>query len=164
MIDPIRVRARVAGSSDGMSTVTGHREGGRFSDAVKNPVFERADFVSVDFSGRTFESIRTQGGRFERCDFTGMRFATKWVTVLGLGEQTLFVECAFDNADLTKVDVPMLIIQGDDDQIVPLDDSGRLTAEIVKGAELKVYPGAPHGLFATHQEQFNGDLLAFIKR
>jgi non-heme chloroperoxidase len=68
------------------------------------------------------------------------------------------------NADLKKVDVPMLIIQGDDDQIVPLDDSGRLTVEIVKGAELKVYPGAPHGLFATHQEQFNGDLLAFIKR
>jgi non-heme chloroperoxidase len=68
------------------------------------------------------------------------------------------------NADLKKIDVPMLIIQGDDDQIVPLDDSGRLTAQIVPGAELKVYPGAPHGLFATHMDQFNADLLAFVKR
>jgi len=66
--------------------------------------------------------------------------------------------------DLKKVDVPLLIIQGDDDQIVPIDDSGRLTVELVKDAELKVYPGAPHGLFATHTEQFNADLLAFVKR
>jgi non-heme chloroperoxidase len=66
--------------------------------------------------------------------------------------------------DLAKVDVPMLIIQGDDDQIVPLDDSGRLTVQIVNGAELKVYPGAPHGLFATEKEQFDADLLDFVKR
>jgi non-heme chloroperoxidase len=66
--------------------------------------------------------------------------------------------------DLKKVDVPMLVIQGDDDQIVPLDDSGRLTVEIVHDAELKVYPGAPHGLFATHTEQLNVDLLAFATR
>ena len=68
------------------------------------------------------------------------------------------------NDDLKKIDVPTLIIQGDDDQIVPLDDSGRLSAKIVKDAELKVYPGAPHGLFQTHKEQFNADLLAFVKR
>ena len=68
------------------------------------------------------------------------------------------------NDDLKKVDVPTLIIQGDDDQIVPIDDSGRLTAQIVEGAELKVYPGAPHGLFPTHTEQFNADLLDFVKR
>ena len=66
--------------------------------------------------------------------------------------------------DLAKIDVPTLIIQGDDDQIVPLDDSGRLAAEIVKGAELNVYAGASHGLFATHADQFNTDLLTFIKR
>jgi hypothetical protein len=46
------------------------------------------------------------------------------------------------NDDLKKVDIPLLVIQGDDDQIVPLDDSGRLTAEIVPGAELQIYPGA----------------------
>jgi non-heme chloroperoxidase len=66
--------------------------------------------------------------------------------------------------DLDKIDVPTLVIQGDDDQIVPIDDSGRLTAELVSDGELKVYPGAPHGLFATHTDQLNADLLAFIKR
>lgn len=66
--------------------------------------------------------------------------------------------------DLKKVDIPTLVIQGDDDQIVPIDDSGRLTVKIVADAELKVYPGAPHGLFQTHREQFNDDLLAFIKK
>ena len=60
--------------------------------------------------------------------------------------------------------MPTLIIHGDDDQIVPIDASARLTAQIVQGAELKVYPGASHGLFATHTEQFNADLLDFIKR
>ncbi len=68
------------------------------------------------------------------------------------------------NDDLKKVDIPTLVIQGDDDQIVPLDDSGRLTAQIVPSAELKIYPGAPHGLFQTHKQQLNDDLLAFAKR
>jgi non-heme chloroperoxidase len=67
-------------------------------------------------------------------------------------------------ADLKRINVPTLIIQGDDDQIVPIDASGRVSAKIVKGAVLKVYPGAPHGLMATHKEQFHADLLAFIKR
>jgi non-heme chloroperoxidase len=68
------------------------------------------------------------------------------------------------NDDLTKLDVPTLIIHGDDDQIVPIDASARLAARIVQGAELSIYPGASHGLFATHAEQFNADLLDFIKR
>ena len=68
------------------------------------------------------------------------------------------------NDDLKKVDIQTLVIHGDDDQIVPIDDAGRLTARIVKGAELKVYPGAPHGLSATHTDKLNGDLLAFAKR
>ena len=67
------------------------------------------------------------------------------------------------NDDLKRVDVPMLIIHGDDDQIVPIDSSANLTARAVPGADLKVYPGASHGLFATHTEQFNADLLEFIK-
>jgi non-heme chloroperoxidase len=67
------------------------------------------------------------------------------------------------NDDLKKVDIPLLVIQGDDDQIVPIDDSGRLTAKIVSGAELQVYPGVPHGLTATHTDKLNSDLLAFAK-
>jgi len=65
--------------------------------------------------------------------------------------------------DLRRIDVPTLVIHGDDDQIVPIDASGRLSARLVKGAELKIYAGAPHGLTATHAEQFNRDLLAFAK-
>lgn len=65
--------------------------------------------------------------------------------------------------DLKKIDVPTLIVHGNDDQIVPIADSAMLSAKLVKGSTLKVYPGAPHGLASTHQVQFNEDLLAFIK-
>lgn len=65
--------------------------------------------------------------------------------------------------DLSKFDVPTLIIHGDDDQIVPIDDAARKSVELVRGATLKVYPGAPHGLMVTHRDQFNQDLLEFLK-
>ncbi|RQO62952.1 alpha/beta hydrolase [Variovorax sp. KBW07] len=65
--------------------------------------------------------------------------------------------------DLKKFDVPTLIVHGDDDQIVPIGASAMLSAKLVKGATLKVYPGAPHGLGSTHADQFNADLLAFIE-
>jgi non-heme chloroperoxidase len=65
--------------------------------------------------------------------------------------------------DLKKIDVPTLIIHGDADQIVPFADSGLLQSKIVKGAILKVYKGAPHGLCTTLKDQVNEDLLAFLK-
>ena len=65
--------------------------------------------------------------------------------------------------DLKKFDVPTLVVHGDDDQIVPIADSALLTAKLVQGATLKVYPGAPHGIATTHAEQFNADLLEFIE-
>jgi non-heme chloroperoxidase len=64
--------------------------------------------------------------------------------------------------DLKKFDVPTLIMHGDDDQIVPIADSALLTAKIVKGSKLTIYPGAPHGLCSTHKDQVNADLLAFL--
>ena len=64
--------------------------------------------------------------------------------------------------DLKKVDVPTLVIHGDDDQIVPFAVGGQRTAKLIKGAVLKVYRGAPHGLISTHQRQLNTDLLDFI--
>jgi non-heme chloroperoxidase len=79
-----------------------------------------------------------------------------------------FYQCikVFSETDLTedlkKFDVPTLIIHGDDDQIVPIADSAMLSSKIVKGAVLKVYPGAPHGLPSTLKDKLNGDLLAFI--
>jgi non-heme chloroperoxidase len=65
--------------------------------------------------------------------------------------------------DLRRIDVPTLVIHGDDDQIVPIGAAGLKSAKIVKDATLKVYEGAPHGLAQTHQDRLNEDLLAFIK-
>jgi len=65
--------------------------------------------------------------------------------------------------DLKKIDVPTLILHGDDDQIVPIADSAHLSAKLVKNATLKVYPGLPHGMCTTHPDAINNDLLAFIK-
>lgn len=65
--------------------------------------------------------------------------------------------------DLKKFDVPTLIAHGDDDQIVPIVASAMLSSKIVKGAELKIYKGYPHGLAQIHADEFNKDLLAFIK-
>ena len=67
------------------------------------------------------------------------------------------------NEDLKKIDVPTLVVHGDDDQVVPIDNSGKLSAKIVKNATLKIYAGAPHGLASTHADQLNADLLAFIE-
>jgi non-heme chloroperoxidase len=65
--------------------------------------------------------------------------------------------------DLKKIDVPTLVIHGDDDQIVPINVGGNRSVKMIKGATLKVYQGAPHGLMSTHQARFNADLLAFAK-
>ena len=65
--------------------------------------------------------------------------------------------------DLEKFDVPTLVIHGDDDQIVPIGAAGLTSAKLVKGATLKVYPGAPHGITDTHKDQLSADLLAFVK-
>jgi non-heme chloroperoxidase len=65
--------------------------------------------------------------------------------------------------DLKQFDVPTLILHGDDDQIVPIGASALLSSKIVKGATLKIYKGAPHGMCTTHKDLINDDLLAFIK-
>jgi non-heme chloroperoxidase len=65
--------------------------------------------------------------------------------------------------DLTKFDMPTLIAHGDDDQMVPIGASALLSAKLVKGSTLKVYPGAPHGLVGPFKDAFNADLLNFIR-
>jgi len=73
---------------------------------------------------------------------------------------------AFSETDLTedlkKFDIPTLILHGDDDQIVPIDAAGKLSAKIVKNATFKIYEGAPHGMCVTEADKVNADLLAFI--
>jgi non-heme chloroperoxidase len=66
--------------------------------------------------------------------------------------------------DLKRMDVPTLILHGDDDQIVPIADSALLSVKLVPGATLKVIPGAPHGMCSTHKDIINAELLSFIQR
>jgi non-heme chloroperoxidase len=65
--------------------------------------------------------------------------------------------------DLEKFDIPTLVMHGEDDQIVPVKDSAKKSARLIRGSKEIYYPGAPHGLTATHQDQVNADLLAFLK-
>jgi non-heme chloroperoxidase len=65
--------------------------------------------------------------------------------------------------DLKAIDVPVLVMHGDDDQIVPIDDSARLSVKLLKHGTLKIYPGFPHGMCTTHADVINHDLLAFFK-
>jgi len=66
--------------------------------------------------------------------------------------------------DLPAFTIPTLILHGDADQLNPIDRTGRRTAQAIRGSELKVYPGAPHGLTLTDRDRFNQDLLAFLGR
>ncbi|MGK6356432.1 alpha/beta fold hydrolase [Sphingomonas sp. DT-207] len=87
-----------------------------------------------------------------------------------MGAANAHYECikAFSETDFTEdlkaITVPTLIMHGEDDQIVPIADSALLAAKLVPGAELKVYPGLPHGMCTTHPEIINPDLLAFIRK
>ena len=76
---------------------------------------------------------------------------------------TAFSETDFTE-DLKKIDVPTLILHGDDDQIVPLAATALISSKLVQGSILKVYPGAPHGLCSTLKTEVNEDLLAFLKQ
>jgi len=66
--------------------------------------------------------------------------------------------------DLKKIDIPVLVMHGDDDQIVPIGASGLMSARLLKNATLKVYPGFPHGMPTTNADQINADLLAFVQQ
>ena len=65
--------------------------------------------------------------------------------------------------DLKKIDVPVLVVHGSDDQIVPIDAAGKASAKIIKNAKLVIYEGAPHGLPTTHKDKLNADLLEFLQ-
>jgi non-heme chloroperoxidase len=65
--------------------------------------------------------------------------------------------------DLKKFDVPTLILHGDDDQIVPIGASALLSSKIIRGATLKIIPGAPHGMCSTLKDRINAELFAFLQ-
>src|SRR3954469_22084621 len=91
-----------------------------------------------------------------------------WLQSMTVGIKSAY-DCikAFSETDLTedlkRIDVPTLIAHGDDDQIVPIVAAAEKSIKLVKNGTLKVYPGAPHGLTGAHEQEFNADLLAFLK-
>lgn len=91
-----------------------------------------------------------------------------WMLSMQVGVKAAY-DCvkAFSETDLSedlkRNNVPTLLIHGDDDQIVPIQASARRSVELLKKATLKIYPGAPHGLTATHREMFHVDLLGFLE-
>jgi non-heme chloroperoxidase len=132
-----------------------------FDEIRANVLADRSKFwkdLSIPFYGYNRPGAKVSEGVRDSfwlqgmmCGFPGAYFCIKAFSETDLTE------------DLKKVDVPALIIHGDDDQIVPIDDSARLSAKIVKDAVLKVIPGAPHGLCTTHKDLINAELLAFIR-
>jgi non-heme chloroperoxidase len=132
-----------------------------FDDIRAGVQADRSQFFK-DLSG-PFYGANRQGAKVSQ----GLRDSF-WLQGMLAGYPACF-DCikAFSETDFTedlkKMDVPTLIIHGDDDQIVPINDSALLAAALVKDSKLKVYPGAPHGLCSTRKDEVNADLLAFIK-
>jgi non-heme chloroperoxidase len=114
--------------------------------------------ITLPFYGYNRPGVKTSEGVRESFWHQGMTTGLKGVfDCIKAFSETDFTE------DLQKFDVPTLIIHGDDDQIVPIGISGLPSATLVKGATLKIYPGASHGLCTTHKDQVNKDLLEFIQ-
>jgi non-heme chloroperoxidase len=131
-------------------------------DGIRKGVFDnRSDFylnLAIPFYGMNREGVEINEGL--RLSFWNQGMAGSIVGQYACIRE--FSEVDYTE-DLRKITVPALVIHGDDDQIVPIGHSGLLSAEIIPHAELKIYPGASHGLAATHQEQLNQDLLEFIQ-
>jgi non-heme chloroperoxidase len=131
-------------------------------DKIRAGTFtDRSQFfrdLTVPFYGFNRPGAKVSQGLQESFWLQGMQAGIK--PVLDCIKQ--FSETDFTE-DLKKIDVPTLVAHGDDDQIVPIGASALLTAKLVKGSTLKVYPGGPHGLAQTRVDEFNADLLSFIQ-
>jgi non-heme chloroperoxidase len=114
--------------------------------------------LSVPFYGYNRPAAKVSEGVRESFWLQGMMagFPASYFCIKAFSETDL-------TEDLKKIDVPTLILHGDDDQIVPIANSALLSAKIVKGAVLKVYKGASHGMCTTLKDQVNEELLAFLK-
>ena len=114
--------------------------------------------LAIQFYGANREGAKVSQGTLDQFWLWSMQCGLKnaYESVKAFSE-TDFTE------DLKKFDVPTLVLHGEDDQIVPVHDSARKSARLIKGAKDIYYPGAPHGITATHQDQINAELLAFIK-
>ena len=132
-----------------------------FDGLRQGVVNNRAEFfrgLSVPFYGYNRPDAKVSEGIKNSFWLQGMLGSVKGE----LDSIKAFSETDF-REDLKKITVPTLVLQGDDDQIVPLQISSPLTAKLVKNSTLKIYTGQPHGLCTTFADQVNADVLAFIK-
>jgi non-heme chloroperoxidase len=114
--------------------------------------------LSGAFFGANRDSSKVPQGVRDQFWLLGMQAGLKGVhDCVRAFSETDFTE------DLKKIDIPVLVIHGDDDQIVPIEDSAKLAVKLLRRSTLKVYEGGSHGLFATHRERFNDDLLSFTR-
>jgi non-heme chloroperoxidase len=132
-----------------------------FDGIRKNTAGDRSQFfkdLTIPFYGFNRDGTKVNEGLRESFWLQGMMGGIK-------GEYDCvreFSEVDYTE-DLKKIDKPTLVIHGDDDQIVPIKASAEKSAKIVKGAQLEIYPGGPHGLAQTEADMFNADVLRFIK-
>ena len=115
--------------------------------------------ITLPFYGYNRPGAKISEGIREKSWLQGMMGGVK----AGYDCIKAFSETDF-TGDLKKIDVPTLVLHGDDDQIVPIGASALMSAKIVKNATLKVYPGFPHGMPTTNSDQINADLLAFFQQ
>jgi len=114
--------------------------------------------ITLPFYGYNRPGAKISEGIREHWWFQGMMGGVKaHYDCIKAFSETDFTE------DLKKIDIPVLVMHGDDDQIVPIAAAGLRSAKILKNATLKVYPGFPHGMPATNADQINADLLTFFK-
>jgi non-heme chloroperoxidase len=131
-------------------------------DAIRSGLFDNRSRFYADLA------IRFYGANRPGAQVPQAMLDQFWLWSMQSGLKNAY-ECvkAFSETDFTedlkKIDVPTLVLHAEDDQIVPVNDSARKSARIIKGARDVYYPGAPHGLTATHQNQVNAELLAFLK-
>jgi len=132
-----------------------------FDDLRTGVAADRSQFykeLAIPFYGANRNGANVSQGLLDQFWMWSMQAGTlgSYASIKAFSE-TDFTE------DLKKMDVPTLILHGEDDQIVPVHDSARKSAKLVRGAKEIYYPGAPHGLTATHQDKVNADLLAFFR-
>ena len=114
--------------------------------------------LAVPFFGFNRPGAKVSQGTIDQFWFMGMQGSFKGAyDCIKQFSETDFT------GDLNKIDVPTLILHGDDDQIVPIADSAMLSSKIVKKATLKIVPGAPHGICTTHKDAINAELLSFVR-
>ena len=148
--DHVEIRSQSRGTADG-----GVRQYAEWSLKDRSQFYKD---LAIQFYGANRTGAKVSQGMLDQFWLWSMQAGLKnaYESIKAFSE-TDFTE------DLKKIDVPTLVMHGEDDQIVPVKDSAVKSARLIKGAKEIYYPGAPHGLTATLQDQVNADLLAFLR-